>query len=51
LRAVEPFALTCAALQDSAWPECDHMLADANGDGVVNVLDIDPILELLMGDR
>ena len=33
----------------AAWPDCDRMLADCNGDGVVDAFDIDPFVELLTG--
>ena len=33
----------------TAYPNCDIMLADINGDGVVDAFDIDPFVELLTG--
>jgi hypothetical protein len=47
---VDPFVL---ALLDPAqymqqYPNCDRLLADANGDGLVNTLDIEPFVDLLV---
>jgi hypothetical protein len=33
----------------AGYPDCDGMLADANGDGEVNVFDIDTFVQLLTG--
>lgn len=33
----------------AAYPDCNYMLADINGDGTVNAFDIDPFVQLLTG--
>ena len=42
-------ALTDPAGYETAYPECDVMLADCNEDGSINGLDIDPFVVLLVG--
>ena len=32
------------------YPECDHMLADINEDGVINGFDVEPFISLLSAD-
>jgi hypothetical protein len=43
-------ALTNPAAHAAAFPDCDHLLADANGDGAVHAFDIDPFVLLLTGN-
>jgi len=40
-------ALTDPAGYAQKFPNCDRMLADCNGDGVVDNFDIDPFVKLL----
>jgi hypothetical protein len=49
VRHIPGVALTDPAGYAAAWPDCDRMLADCNGDGEVNAFDIDPFVELLTG--
>ena len=48
---IDPFVLAISdpAAYAAAWPDCDIMLADCNGDGLVDAFDIDPFVELLTG--
>ena len=48
---IDPFvlALTDPSGYAEAFPDCDRMLADINGDGDVDAFDIDPFVELLTG--
>jgi hypothetical protein len=34
---------------ETAYPECESLLADINGDGLVNNFDITPFVHLLAG--
>ena len=53
---IDPFvlALTSAAsgfeMYSATWPDCDPTLADANGDGFVNGLDVDAFVALLTAE-
>ena len=46
---VQAADLTDPAAYAAAWPDCDVMLADIDGDGDVDAFDIDPFVELLVG--
>jgi hypothetical protein len=49
---IEPFvlALIDAAAYEREYPHCQLARADANGDGSLNGLDIDPFVDLLRGE-
>ena len=49
---IQPFvlALTDPAAYQSAYPDCDWLLADINGDGSVDGFDIQPFVQLLTGE-
>ena len=42
-------ALTDQAEYVATYPDCNVMNADTNGDGAINVFDIDPFVNLLTG--
>ena len=46
---IDPFvlALTDPSQYESAYPDCDNLLADLNADGEANAFDIDPFVQVL----
>ena len=54
---IDPFVLALLATAPdydeyyAVYPECNHMTADANGDGAVNFYDIDPYVAILLGSQ
>lgn len=51
---IDPFALILLTTEPydeyyAQYPNCDHILADTNGDDAIDGFDIDPFVALMLG--